>query len=66
DHEFVEMINTYLARIDLHEKEIRRQVNDSEIESNKENIFSNVNLRNPRKVATKGRPKLSSHRNNKQ
>ncbi|RIB23006.1 hypothetical protein C2G38_2172475 [Gigaspora rosea] len=64
DHEFVEIVKTYLASI--HEKETRsQQANNSENEdSDKENnTLPNIVLRNQRKVATRGRPKLSSHRN---
>ncbi|RIB07738.1 hypothetical protein C2G38_2045739 [Gigaspora rosea] len=48
-------------------KDVSNNKNTLEDRSNKENIFSSIQFRNPLKVATKGRPKLVSHRkdNNK-
>ncbi|RIB26311.1 hypothetical protein C2G38_2163710 [Gigaspora rosea] len=68
DHTFVEIIKSYLTSINLREEEnSNQQVNYSENEeSNNENTFPNISIRNLRKVATRGRPKLSSHYNNNQ
>ncbi|RIB18659.1 hypothetical protein C2G38_2036714 [Gigaspora rosea] len=63
DTEFVSMIENYLAN--MHEKEAQQTSQKSDLnDSDKENNFSDFQLRNPLKVSTRGRPKLASYCNN--
>ncbi|CAG8615750.1 37819_t:CDS:2 [Gigaspora margarita] len=67
--EFVNLIEAYLSNIHERKKEYQAQQaidfenNNNDDNSNKENTSISIKLKNPLKVFTKGRPKLSAHCN---
>ena len=69
DREFVNLIKAYLSNIREREKEYQTQQaidfenNNNDDDSDKENTSISIKLKNPLKVFTKGRPKLSAYHN---
>ncbi|CAG8723592.1 310_t:CDS:1, partial [Ambispora leptoticha] len=57
DHGFIQIIESYLDNIRKREEELAQiHTSNENDDSNKENVDSNVQLRNPLVVTTKGRP----------